>query len=162
MFFKTDNKTDYINPDAYVLTNRKWVGDIDDKVKIEILINIITKAVGIDRDVLFTKSRKRHLSDTRHLLAFLIKRETELSLANIGKIINRDHATVLNSVKVWNNLLETDKNYRIRTRTIADKYMQKVWEVEKDKTLILEEEDVIANWELVKDKKDKKGNYLYK
>lgn len=158
-----DDSPYFVNPDAYVLTNCKYVGNVDDNVKVKVLKNIICTNMNVTEEELLSKRRNRYIVDARHLFTYLIKQETDFSLSTIGRMIGgKDHATVLHSNKVWNNLLDTDMNYRIRTRTIMDKYMVKIWETEKDKTLILENEDIVANWELCKDKVDKKGNYLYR
>lgn len=157
-----DTSPTYVNPDAYVLTNRKFVGKVNDHLKTRILVNIITKKFGIFEEELFSKKRDREIVEPRQLITYMIKKETELSLAQIGMIINRDHATVLHSVKAWNNLLDTEQPIRIKTREVADEYMQKIWEVESDKTLSLDNEEIIANWEKFKDKTDQNGNFLYR
>ena len=62
---------------------------------------------GFDSDV-YTRCRKRHHVDGRIAFALLL-REQGLGCSEIGKILNRNHATVLH---YWNRgeaLMETDK-----------------------------------------------------
>jgi chromosomal replication initiator protein len=53
---------------------------------------------------------------------FFSKTLTKASLANIGSQIGgKDHATVLHACKTVNNLLETDKRFRLQVDEIEKK-----------------------------------------
>jgi len=55
-----------------------------------------------------SNSRKRRLVELRTLFFALAKDKTELTLSNIGTYLNKDHATVLHSLKSWNNFISKD------------------------------------------------------
>jgi len=157
-----DSHPNYVNPDAYILTDRIYVGKIDDAFYAKIAENVICRNLNILPEEFKSKSRERYIVEARHLYYWLLRKKTNYSLSTLGKMLGKDHATVLHSIKTWDNMLETDVNYRTRTITIRDRINEKLLEAEKDKALVIENEDIIANWELIKDKKDDQGNYLYR
>ena len=66
-------------------------------------------------------SRKRQLVEIRQISHWIAKNHTTLSSSKIGKIIgNKDHATVLHSIKTVNNLRESDKLFNKRFKDIYD------------------------------------------
>ncbi|MBP9790726.1 MAG: hypothetical protein KBD57_09320 [Bacteroidia bacterium] len=58
------------------------------------------------------KPRKRELVVTRQAAMTLAKLTSRMSLAQIGAKFNKDHATVLHSVKTIGNLRDTDRKFR--------------------------------------------------
>jgi hypothetical protein len=64
----------------------------------------------IQRDSLDTKDRYRDLIYKRSYLYALL-REDGYHLARIGKLFNRDHATVINGLKIHDNYYGKDKIY---------------------------------------------------
>ena len=55
---------------------------------------------GVSVEELKSRSRKRAVTFPRQVAMFLTRKYTEESLANIGSRYNRDHSTVLHSIKV--------------------------------------------------------------
>jgi chromosomal replication initiator protein len=51
-----------------------------------------------------SRSRQKALSFPRQVAMYLCRKHTQESLADIGKVFNRDHSTVLHSIKVVNGL----------------------------------------------------------
>ncbi|MCM1519733.1 MAG: chromosomal replication initiator protein DnaA [Lachnoclostridium sp.] len=50
---------------------------------------------NINPDQIFTKSRKREISDARQMVMYLVKKHTKMPLKAIGARLSRTHATVL-------------------------------------------------------------------
>ena len=75
------------------------------------LIEIVCKKTGIDIKDLKGKSRKREIVEARQLAFYILKKNTRLPFAVIGGMLNRDHTTVIHSIKVVTALKETDKEY---------------------------------------------------
>lgn len=70
------------------------------------------------------KSRTRELVELRQIFC-QIARVMGFSLKNIGVHLgNRDHTTVIHSLKAFNNLTETDPVYREKYNNIIDKIKQ--------------------------------------
>lgn len=79
------------------------------------VIHLICDHFDITVEKFKSAARDRKLVDARKYFFKYIK-ETwpQLSLVVIGRLINKDHATVLHSVKVFNSLYETDSLFRER------------------------------------------------
>jgi len=76
---------------------------------IDAIIEIICTGEGISKEELIKKSRDVELVFTRQLILYFCH---ELKLGSdkyIGSMIGKDHATVLHSVKVIKNYIDTDK-----------------------------------------------------
>ena len=72
--------------------------------------------------MLTSKTRKREIVQARQIAMFFAKNLTKSSLATIGTSIGgKDHATVLHACKTVNNLLETDKGFRVYIDEIENK-----------------------------------------
>lgn len=94
--------------------------------KREISIDYIQKVVctyfNIPLDHIQSKTRKREIVQARQVAMFFSKSMTKASLATIGSQIgSKDHATVLHACKTVNNLIETDKRFRIQIDEIEKK-----------------------------------------
>tara|TARA_R110002020_G_scaffold469107_1_gene693852 strand:+ start:72 stop:638 length:567 start_codon:yes stop_codon:yes gene_type:complete len=66
--------------------------------------NYIEELTGMD---LAQKTRKREIVDARRVAFKLTKSLTKDSLASIGKIYNKDHATVLHGIKTFDYLYDS-------------------------------------------------------
>jgi hypothetical protein len=72
-----------------------------------------------------TNSRKRNLVYTRAVYFKLCRIHTQLPLSEIGKAVNKDHATVLHGIKLFNTvLIEYEQNY-LELFTKLDKEIRK-------------------------------------
>lgn len=74
----------------------------------------LIKSICLDRNLtkkqITSKSRLKPICEARQLSIYFIKNKTDLSLKLIGKIFNRDHATVLHSIGSIEDQLSYDKN----------------------------------------------------
>ena len=76
-------------------------------------------------NTLNTKTRKRDIVYTRAVYFKLCRIHTQQPLSDIGKTVNKDHATVLHGIKVFNNvLIEYEQNY-LELFTKLDKEIRK-------------------------------------
>jgi chromosomal replication initiator protein len=94
--------------------------------KREISIDYIQKVVcnyfNIPVDQIQSKTRKREIVQARQVAMFFSKNLTKSSLATIGSQIGgKDHATVLHACKTVNNLIDTDKRFRLQIDEIEKK-----------------------------------------
>lgn len=62
------------------------------------------------------KIRDRHFSDARKMYCYISRKCTRYSLSKIGEFINRDHTTILHSIKRCEDLMLTDKDFRNKVR----------------------------------------------
>ena len=62
------------------------------------ILAAVAKVYGLEEKELTGKSRRRAITRPRNLAMYLCRRHTEESYASIGKLFNRDHATVMYGV----------------------------------------------------------------
>lgn len=65
------------------------------QINFEIITQEVSSYYNIEPDQIFTKSRKREISDARQMVMFLAKKHTKMPLKAIGTRLDRTHATVL-------------------------------------------------------------------
>jgi len=80
---------------------------IDDMFKAEgnalptpsLIISQVCKFYSVDEVVLRGTKKSKGVSDARQMAMYLIRQMTNLSLPDIGREFNRDHTTVLHSIR---------------------------------------------------------------
>jgi len=86
-------------------------------------------------------TRKRQYVEARAIYYKLCRIFTQLSLEQIGKSVNRDHASVLHGIRSINTWEEVDKRMNNNMRILKNKIIN--YQVEKDKTVELNESIVL-------------------
>lgn len=71
-----------------------------------------------------SKSRKKAITIPRQIAMYLARKHTEESLVDIGKTFNRDHSTVLHSIKVVSNLMVRDGSVNAQLELLDNKVKQ--------------------------------------
>lgn len=64
----------------------------------ELIIDLVCGSYKVSPEDLSSKSRLKRIAEPRSLVCYLCRRYTDLSLAEIGRLINRKHTTVLYAV----------------------------------------------------------------
>ncbi len=105
---------------------RKMVDKLIKNTHKELSIDYIQKVVcdyfNIPIDLVLSKTRKREIVQARQVAMFFSKSLTKSSLTTIGsRIGGKDHATVLHACKTVNNLIDTDKHFRLQIEEIEKK-----------------------------------------
>jgi chromosomal replication initiator protein len=105
---------------------KEMIDKLIKNTKREISIDYIQKVVcsyfNIGVEQLQSKTRKREIVQARQVAMYFSKSLTKSSLATIGtQIGGKDHATVLHACKTVNNLIETDKRFRLQIDEIEKK-----------------------------------------
>ncbi len=85
------------------------------------IIQIILRHYKISMEELRLKSRKAEVVEARQVLCHFLYQRLDISLAKIGAIILRDHATVLYSIRKVQEYSEVNKHFRKR-----------LWEIEEE------------------------------
>ena len=101
---------------------------IDDMFKSEgnalptpnLIISQVCKFYSMDESVLRSTLRNKGTTEARQIAIYLVRKLTNLSLPDIGKEFNRDHATVLHSIrKVENGIQSGDESLKNTIRDIT-------------------------------------------
>lgn len=98
---------------------------IELRIKCDYLCEIIEESYGISREDFLGKRRKRELVQFRRMICAILKRHTDASLANIGKVIGgKDHATVLHALREHDAaLVKSTKTGEYIYKNYADKFL---------------------------------------
>ncbi len=76
------------------------------------VLNIVSDVSGIPVEDIVSKSRKKEVATLRHAVSFLLRKQG-LTTSAIGKIINRDHATVICGSRKFKDLLSIKDNLAV-------------------------------------------------
>lgn len=79
------------------------------QINFEIITQQVCSYYKIELDQLFTKSRKREISDARQMVMYLAKKHAKMLLTAIGTRLSRTHATVLYACKNIEERLPIEK-----------------------------------------------------
>ena len=100
----------------------KFVKSTSREISIDYIQKVVCDYFNLSLDAINSKTRKREIVQARQLAMFFAKKHTKASLATIGLHCgNKDHATVLHACRTVNNLVETDKQFRIYVEEIDKK-----------------------------------------
>ncbi len=72
----------------------------------------IYKKYNIKRDEIVGPKRTKEIANARHITVYIIRSVTDMSLPNIGKIIDRDHTTVMSSLESVEKRMMQDPVFR--------------------------------------------------
>ena len=100
----------------------KFVKNTTREISIDYIQKVVCDYFSLPLEMINSKTRKREIVQARQLAMFFSKKHTKSSLATIGLHCgNKDHATVLHACRTVNNLLETDKRFRVYVEEIDKK-----------------------------------------
>jgi hypothetical protein len=92
----------------------------------------------IERDDLASKDRYRDLIYKRSFLYAVLK-ENGWHLSKIGKLFNRNHATVINALKVYEQFYKHDKLYDSTIKHYVKELLDEEVEIDEDKPSIYQD-----------------------
>lgn len=90
------------------------------QVNFETITQAVATFFKLNPDSLFTKTRKREISDARQIVMYLSKKLAGMSLKNIGTKLGRTHATVIYACRNIEERLPLDKELRDSIDQIQD------------------------------------------
>lgn len=100
----------------------KFVKNTSREISIDYIQKVVCDYFSLPLDLMNSKTRKREIVQARQLAMYFSKKHTKASLATIGLHCgNKDHATVLHACRTVNNLIETDKQFRLYVEELEKK-----------------------------------------
>ncbi len=100
----------------------KYVKNTSREISIDYIQKVVSDYFNIPVDTINSKTRKREIVQARQIAMYFSKKFTKSSLATIGVHCgNKDHATVLHACRTINNLIDTDKQFRVYVDDIEKK-----------------------------------------
>ena len=86
-------------------------GNIPSDAMVEKILLSISKKYGVSVEDIKSKKKTDSIANARHISVYIIRKLTDLSLKEIGKILGRDHSTIISSVNKVELNMRTIKNY---------------------------------------------------
>ena len=81
-------------------------------VTVDKIFASIQKKYNIKREDIVSSKRTKDIANARHITVYTIRSVTDMSLPNIGKIIDRDHSTVLSSIEAVEKRMSQNPVFR--------------------------------------------------
>ncbi len=72
----------------------------------------VYKKYSIKREEIISGKRTKEIANARHVTVYIIRSATDMSLPNIGKLIDRDHSTVMSSLDTIEKRISSDPVFR--------------------------------------------------
>jgi chromosomal replication initiation ATPase DnaA len=83
------------------------------KVRIDYIINRVCFRMSVRPETITKKIRFGKICAARHMVVYFLYHYTIMSLMDVARSINRkDHATIINSLEVCENILDNDKGFK--------------------------------------------------
>ena len=84
------------------------------------IVDVVAAHYGITREQLKSKRRTNSVALPRQVAMFLMRRQTTLSLAEIGRFFDRDHTTVIHACSKIERLMREDRMMKDAIERLAE------------------------------------------
>ncbi|MFA5562540.1 MAG: chromosomal replication initiator protein DnaA [Eubacteriales bacterium] len=74
-------------------------GSVPVSVTVDKILHAVSRKYGVSVEDIKGKKRHENIVSARHLCVYLVRKQTSLPLTAIGEIFERDHSTILSSIK---------------------------------------------------------------
>lgn len=85
------------------------------------IMEAVEEKTGVLRSHLYGKSRLTSIVTARQIFCYLCRKYTKLSMVDIGKMLGKDHSTIVHSVKKAKIYKEYDKEFQEKLKAIEDR-----------------------------------------
>ena len=82
-------------------------------VTVDKIFTAVFKKYNVRRDDLVGSRRTKDVATARHITIYLIRKITDMSFPNIGKIFGRDHSTIMSSIETVEKKLQHDTVFNV-------------------------------------------------
>lgn len=92
-------------------------------IRSENVVELVCEMYGVSYDQLKHKTRARNIVEARHVLSWVLVKKMGLTLSEVGRTFlgGRDHTTVINSIERFNNIYDTEEDFRFKISLLIEK-----------------------------------------
>ena len=101
----------------------------------------VCNSLGISFEKIQSNTREKDVVEARHILVYLVRANSTITSKEMGALINRDHATVLNSEKVISAAFVGNKQLLVKLR-ICEESLDEINQIEESLKNINEEKNL--------------------
>jgi len=84
-------------------------------ITIDDVLDVVCEYTKIDRSAILGKARYKEIMRARHLFVYLAVEHTGRSYSEVGRFCKKDHTTILHSVRLVSDLIDTNNEYYYST-----------------------------------------------
>lgn len=77
------------------------------KKKLDWVQKAVCEATGLEWEEIVRKGRQRERVQARMMVTYLLRKHSGMKLTTIGRLFNHHHTTVISSINVFQNLIDT-------------------------------------------------------
>ena len=81
-------------------------------VTVDKIFAAVYRKYNIKKEDIVSSKRTKDIANARHIAIYVIRQVTEMSLPNIGKILSRDHSTVISSIETIEKRMAQNPAFR--------------------------------------------------
>jgi chromosomal replication initiator protein len=82
-------------------------------VTVDKIFASIFKKYGVKKEDIIGSRRTKDVAWARHVSVYLIRAITDMSFPNIGKILGRDHSTIMSSIDAVERKIQADNMFSL-------------------------------------------------
>jgi chromosomal replication initiator protein len=82
-------------------------------VTVDKIFASIFKKYGVKKEDIIGSRRTKDVAWARHVSVYLIRAITDMSFPNIGKILGRDHSTIMSSIDAVERTIQADNMFSL-------------------------------------------------
>lgn len=86
-------------------------GNIPTSAMVERIISAVCKKYGVTEEDIKSKKKTENIANARHIVIYIARKITNLTLQDIADILSRNHSTILSSINKVEINIKTKKNY---------------------------------------------------
>ncbi len=90
----------------------------------EMICDLVSSQFNVSIGDMRSRSRKKVVTFPRQVAMYLARKYTDSSLADIGKVLHRDHSTVLHSIKVVTSKAVSDGSVSAQLDLLSNKVIR--------------------------------------
>ncbi len=104
-------------------TIEKLIKHTKRELSIDYILQVVADYYHIDENSVLSNTRKREIVQARQVAMYFAKQLTKTSLKSIGaQLGKKDHATVLHACRTVNDLMETDRRFKMQIEELEEKF----------------------------------------
>lgn len=103
------------------------------------LQSIIATVLRVTKCDVTNRSQKRDNADALKIYSYMARRFTKNTYHTIGKVVNRNHATIICAYKAFFTIYKTENNFRELTDSCVSKHQDELGMEDRPKEIMLHE-----------------------
>ena len=88
------------------------------------VLQAVSEHFGIEEKELLGRGRSRHIAFPRQLSMYLMRKDADISLEEIGKVLNRDHTTVMHGCRKIEEAMDVNSTLRGDVMSIRERLLK--------------------------------------